>query len=96
MFGLSATLLVKGCDQWNETNTALTNLTGEVKWHTERIGEREERLKQLEKNLQLLYERTVARFDERREAADKLVNQIDERLDRLERYEGVGPNTRRP
>jgi hypothetical protein len=86
MFAMLAGLLLKGCDQWQQTNSTLAQRTADVKYQIDRVGQREDRLNQLEKNVNLLFEKTVERFEQRRELADRLVNQIDERLDRLERY----------
>ena len=86
LLGLSATLLIKGCDEWQKTNAALLNLSADVKYQIDRVGTRERRLEQVEQNLTNLYDRTQKLFEERRLLADRIIDQVDERLDRLERY----------
>ena len=87
LLALFGAVMLKGCDEWQKTTTALQGLTAEVRYQAQRSAESEAKLNMVSNNLQLLYERTVARFDERRKEADELVNRIDERLDRLERYD---------
>ena len=86
LFGMLTMLLLKGCDEWQKTNANLAQLTADVKYQIDRVGERGARLDQLERNMNLLHERTLVEFEKRREVGERLVNQIDERLDRLERF----------
>jgi hypothetical protein len=98
LLAFTGTLMVKGCDEWQRTTTALQAVSAELQYQNKRVAENEVKLNEIGKNLQLLYERTVARFDERREAADRLVDAIDQRLDRLERYDARpnGPSGSEP
>ena len=82
--------MLKGCDEWQKTNTALTQLTSDVKYQIDRVGERERRLIEVEKGMSVLYEKMQAQFDARRALAEKLVNEIDDRLDRLEQMRQPG------
>ncbi len=79
-------VMLKGCDEWRQTNASLLQLQADVKYQIDRVGQREIRLQQVEQNLTTLFERTQLMFEQRRDQADKLVHEIDERLDRLERY----------
>jgi hypothetical protein len=86
LLGLLATLLVKGCDEWQKTNGALATLAADVKYQISQADQRQVRLEQVERNLTLLYDKTVERFEQRREVADRILGQLDQRLDKLERY----------
>ena len=51
LLGMLATILLKGCDEWQKTNDSLNQLQADVKYQIERVGQRELRLQQVEKNL---------------------------------------------